>query len=98
MLSGSDSMLNTLAPHLPAAWVKNVYSLCVERALKCVNLSPSTRRQLTTATQPRVQPTSFTQLIRIFPLYSYTPIFRQLTDTNFPFSTLSTAPIIKKKR
>lgn len=83
---------------LSQTWVKNVYSLCASGVGKCVNLYTALYKSAMYPQPLRVQTPSFTQVMDTFPPILYTPIFGQLTDVNFQFSTVSTAPIIKKKR
>ena len=76
--------------------VKNVYRLWVKGVVSGVNLSTTTHNQLILTHQSSVQTSFSTKFVNMYPLYLYTVIFRFLTDINRLFSTLSTAPIIKK--
>ena len=85
--------------HLPTlAWVKNVYSLCVEGV---VNRAQSYTTLWTKALNHYtvwVQTISYTHSVDSFPPSLYTPKIQQLTDTRSYFSPLSTAPTINKKK
>ena len=80
------------------AWVKNVHSLCVEGVVNRAYSYTGMYKTLTQGFGVWVKAQGFTQVIDTFPPGLYTPNFLQLTDTNYRLSTLSTAPIIKKKR
>lgn len=83
---------------LLSTWVKNVYSLCGTGVAKCVNLYTSLYVTSTYSRTQRVKPTIFTQVLDTFPPSLYTPKFAFLPLENSHLYTLSTAPIIKKKR
>ena len=83
---------------LPAAWVKNVHSLWAQGVLNRANLHTGMYKTLTQGFNVWVKAPSFTQVVDTFPPILYTPDFTLITDTNYRLSTLSTAPIIKKKR
>ena len=84
-------------PTLSQTWVKNVYSLWVEGVVNRVNLYTGLSQSPTKASTVRVQPSLIPKFMDSFPLFLYTAFFRQLTDVKLRLSTLSTAPIIKKK-
>ena len=71
-------------------WVQGV----VTRA----NLYTGMYKTLTQGFSVWVKAPSFAQVVDTFPPSLYTTNFSQITDTNYQLSTLSTAPIIKKKR
>ncbi len=83
---------------LLTGWVKNVYSLWGEGVAKCVNLYTALYQSLAHPQPTRVQPTVFTQVLDTFPPSLYTPKFGLLPQENPHLYTVSTAPIIKKKR
>lgn len=83
---------------LTQAWVKNVHSLWAQGVLNRANLYTGMYKTLTQGFSVWVKAPSFTQFIHIFPPRIYTPDFTLITDTNYRLSTLSTTPIIKKKR
>ncbi len=93
---GSAFMLN----FIPQAWVKNVYSLCVEGV---VNRAQSCTALHIQATQPiygSVKPQLLTNYSDSFTPQLYTTISRYLHLLVNQFYTVSTAPIIirtKKK-
>jgi hypothetical protein len=80
------------------AWVKNVHSLCVEGVVTRAQSYTGMYKTFTQSFTVWVKAPSFAQVIDTFPPSLYTPIFHQLPDKNSQLSTLSTAPIIKKKR
>jgi len=95
MLFGSVFMLNI---SLFSAWVKNVYSLCVEGVTKCVNLYTGVGTQTTQAHKVVVQPSTFTQVMDTFPPTLYTPKFSFLPLVITDLYTVSTVPTIKKMK
>lgn len=83
---------------IPQAWVKNVYSLCVERV---VNRAYSYTAYVYKSANPqnlRVQPSFFTHILDSFTPIVYTPIFASLPQVNTDFCTVSTVPTIKKMK
>ena len=83
---------------LPQTWVKNVHSLWAQGLVNRANLYTGMYKTLAQDFSVWVQAPSFTQVVDTFPPTLYTANFDQLTDKNYRLSTLSTAPIIKKKR
>lgn len=83
---------------LPQTWVKNVHSLWAQGLVNRANLYTGMYKTLTQGFSVWVKAPSFTQFIHTFPPIIYTPNFTLITDINYRLSTLSTAPIIKKKR
>lgn len=82
----------------PQAWVKNVYSLCVEGV---VNSAQSYTVSTTSTQSPidiRVQPQVIPLFLNSFTPYSYTAIFTRLHLLFTHLYTVSTAPIIKKNK
>lgn len=80
------------------AWVKNVYSLCVDGVVTSAHsYTPlASHYQLTTNTS--VQPALYTTFINSFTPPSYTAFLTNLPLINTYLYTLSTAPIIKKNK
>jgi hypothetical protein len=91
-------MRSSITHPLLSAWVKNVYSLCVEGVVNSGRLSPIYQLPLTHYPSLGAQPTSFTQVVDTFPPSLYTPKILQLTDTYSHLYTLSTPPTIKKNK
>ena len=91
-------MLNVHPTLLLTAWVKNVYSLCVEGVINSANLSTTTHRLPSTNYRLRVQTASFTQTLDSFTPSLYTPKNSYLPDTTHQLYTLSTVPTIKKTK
>ncbi len=83
---------------LPQTWVKNVHSLWAQGVVNRANLYTGMYKTLTQGFSVWVKAPSFTQFIHTFPPRIYTPDFTLITDTSYRLSTLSTTPIIKKKR
>ena len=91
-------MRNIRRTPLFVAWVKNVYSLCVERVVNGVR-SYTTHQQTTINQLPtRAQLPFFTHLIPTLQPTLYTAKNHQLTPTSYHLYTLSTAPTIKKNK
>ena len=85
----------TLSP----AWVKNVYSLCVDSVLKSVYSYTDTNFNYTNHVVGRVQTPLFTHSLDSFTLTLYTPIFAPSSLLTTGLYTQSTPPtIIKKKK
>lgn len=78
------------------AWVKNVYSLCVDGVFHGGYSYTGERKTFYSPAICRVQPTFSTYFIPTFSPYSYTAIFSNLPLIKSDFYTLSTAPIISK--
>ena len=95
MLFGNAFMLRA---SLSSAWVKNVYRLWGEGVAKCVNSYTALYKTFTRPQLGRVKPTVFTQVLDTFPPSLYTLKFGFLPQENPHLYTVSTAPIIKKKR
>ena len=91
-------MLKLRAISLSTAWVKNVYSLCVEGVVNRVQSYTAQLQSTICHLRLRVQPTSFTHSLDSFTPALYTANFPNLTDTNTYLYTLSTAPTIKKNK
>ena len=85
----------TLSP----AWVKNVYSLCVDGVLKGVYSYTGTNFNYTNPVVGRVQNPLFTHSLDSFTPTLYTRIFTSLSLLTTGLYTQSTPPtIIKKKK
>ena len=91
-------MRNTRRTTMFVAWVKNVYSLCLQSTKTRGYLS--TPGLLTTSDHPsiRAQLPFFTHLIPTLQPTLYTAKNHQLTPTSYHLYTLSTAPTIKKNK
>ena len=77
-------------------WVKNVYSLCVNRGATCdFTYTTPTLTHLTGVTMG-AQPQSFTHFSTSFTPSLYTAFFSNFNLLMNRLYTLSTAPIIKK--
>ncbi len=91
MRFGSVSMSSTLT-----AWVKNVYSLCVEGVVtRAYSYTPHVNTT-TQATTPRVKPQVFTSFLNSFIPTLYTAFFPPLPLLDTHLYTISTVPTIKK--
>lgn len=90
-------MLNNHVNPLSQAWVKNVYSLCVERGYTCGSLYTDMRTTTTSTINMGVKPQSYTQLTTSFTPYIFTAIFSNLYLLIHHLYTVSTGPIIKTK-
>lgn len=95
MLFGSVFMRST---SLFIAWVKNVYSLCVDSAVSSVY--PYTGAYFTqySTNKKRVQPTFSTHSLDSFAPRIYTPIFAYLPLLHSGLFTVSTYPTINKMK
>lgn len=81
------------------AWVKNVYSLCVDSVLKGVYSYTGTNFNYTNYVVGRVQTPLFTHSLDSFTPTLYTPTFTSLPLLITGLYTQSTPPtIIKKKK
>ena len=91
-------MLNIRSTPLFSAWVKNVYSLCVEgvetRAQSYTGalLSPAFVANM------GVKPSRFTQLMDSYPLIEYTAYFPHFNPLLSRLYTVSTVPTITEDR
>lgn len=88
-------MLKTLQTPLFIAWVKNVYSLCVDSVDACVYSYTGTHPNVNSRNKVVVQPQVYTRFTTSFTPLLFTAIFHHLPDTKYRLSPLSTAPIIK---
>lgn len=93
MLFGSVFMRNT---SLFTAWVKNVYSLCVDSAVSSAHLYTGTYFDQYSTYEKRVQPAFFTHSLDSFTPRIYTPIFAYLPLLHSGLFTVSTYPTINK--
>lgn len=91
-------MLNIRTNPLSFAWVKNVYSLCVEGVVNSAQSYTGSLKASLQAIQIGVQPTFSTNTLDSFTPGLYTANFYRLPDTDYYLSTLSTAPTIKKNK
>ena len=91
-------MRNIRRTSLSQAWVKNVYSLCVEGVTTSVQSYTGSLLTMLKATWVRVQPTGYTQTMDSFTPGSYTANFGNFNLLNVHLYTLSTAPTIKKNK
>ncbi len=91
-------MHNIYTTSLFTAWVKNVYSLCVEGVVTSAQSYTGSLQNVLQLTTTRVQPLSFTHTIDSFTPALYTANFLNFNLLNRHLYTLSTAPTIKKKK
>jgi len=80
------------------AWVKNVYSLCVEGVLNGVYTYTPFTPHYQLPSHQSAQPIKNALFINRFTPASYTPISSQLHLIYTHLYTLPTAPIIKKNK
>lgn len=78
------------------AWVKNVYSLCVESGIQCVRSYTGVYTSTISQPSTRVKPSVFTQLPTSFTPAQYTAFYRHFNLLINRLYTISTAPIINK--
>ena len=78
-------------------WVKNVYSLCVERRVTGARSYTDVDASPTLPTKSSVQATSFTHSIPTFTPGVYTAFLTNFNQLITYFYTLSTPPINTKK-
>lgn len=91
-------MRNIHATSLSTAWVKNVYSLCVEGMVNSAQSYTLCLLSTINYLRARVQPTSFTHTMDSFTPALYTANFPYFNLLSTHLYTLSTAPTIKKKK
>lgn len=89
------SRLSTL---LSTAWVKNVYSLCVEGVETRAQSYTGTVLSPAFVTNTGVKPSRFTQLMDSYPLIEYTAYFRHFNLLLSRLYTVSTVPTITEDK
>lgn len=77
-------------------WVKNVYSLCVQRGYKGVYSFTPLPLFLPQTLHTRVKPLIYTHFLASFTPVSYTVFFSKLPLLTYHLFTLSTLPTITK--
>ena len=91
-------MRNTRRTTMFVAWVKNVYSLCLQSTKTRGYLSTPQLLTTNNHSSTRAQLPFFTHFIPTLQPAVYTAKNSQLTPINYHLYTLSTAPTIKKNK